>query len=101
MTRERRWVVIGEDGRHATLGWHTDPSEEEINAAEAGLVALRTGGWLAVTEGGLILAGRDDRPSGADARDTCGHVGGRQFAFPVAAGRGGRCSGSDTLSQWM
>ena len=51
MNRERRWVVIAEDGRHATLGRHTDPSEEEINAAEAGLVALGTGGWLAVTEG--------------------------------------------------
>ena len=51
MTRERRWVVIAEDGRHATLGRHTDPSEEEIKAAEAALVAAGTGGWLAVTEG--------------------------------------------------
>ena len=51
MIRERRWVVIAEDGRHATLGRHTDPSEGEINAAEAGLIALGTGGWLAVTEG--------------------------------------------------
>lgn len=51
MTRERRWVVISEDGRHATLGRHTDPSEDEINAAEAGLTTLGTGGWLVVTEG--------------------------------------------------
>lgn len=51
MNRERRWVVISEDGRHATLGRHTDPSEAEIKAAEAALIASGTGGWLVVTEG--------------------------------------------------
>ena len=51
MTRELRWVVISEDGRHATRGRHTDPSEEEIKAAEAALAASGIGGWLVVTEG--------------------------------------------------
>ena len=51
MTRERRWVVISEDGRHATLGRHTDPSEEEIQAVETALIVSGTGGWLVVTEG--------------------------------------------------
>jgi hypothetical protein len=51
MTRERRWVAICEDGRHVTLGRHTDPSEDEIKATEAALLALGQGGWLAVTEG--------------------------------------------------
>ena len=51
MSRERRWVVISEDGRHATLGRHTDPSEDEIKTAEAALTASGTAGWLAVTEG--------------------------------------------------
>ena len=51
MTRERRWVVISEDGRHASLGQHTDPSEEEITRVEVALAASGTAGWLAVTEG--------------------------------------------------
>ena len=41
--------MICENGRHATVGRYTDPSEEEINAAEAALVASGTGRWLAVT----------------------------------------------------
>ena len=57
MTRERRWVVISEDGRHATPGRHTDPSEEEIRTAEVALAASGTAGWLAVTEG--VYSSRD------------------------------------------
>lgn len=51
MTRERRWIVLGDDGRHATLGRHSDPSEEEITQAGDALRAVGQGGWLAVTEG--------------------------------------------------
>jgi hypothetical protein len=36
---ERRWIVLGEDGRHITMGRHSDPSPEEVAKAEAGLAA--------------------------------------------------------------
>ena len=49
--REKRWIVLGEDGRHVTLGRHTDPSEEELTRAADALRASGQGGWLAVTEG--------------------------------------------------
>ena len=49
--RERRWIVLGDDGRHVTLGRHTDPSEEELARATDALRASGQGGWLAVTEG--------------------------------------------------
>jgi hypothetical protein len=48
---ERRWIVLAEDGRYVTLGRETDPSDEEIGAAEAALVAQGIAGWLAVMEG--------------------------------------------------
>ena len=49
--REKRWAVIGEDGRHVWLGRHSDPSEEEIAGAETALAAQKLAGWLAVVEG--------------------------------------------------
>jgi hypothetical protein len=48
---ERRWIVLGSDGRHVSLGRDSDPSPEEIEAAEAALLAQGHGGWLAVTSG--------------------------------------------------
>lgn len=48
---ERRWIVLGEDGRHVTLGRHRDPSEAEIASAEKALAAQGLHGWLAVAEG--------------------------------------------------
>lgn len=54
-TRERRWIILAEDGRHSTIGRHTDPSEAElVNVANA-LTASGQGGWLAVTEGQYYL----------------------------------------------
>lgn len=50
-TRERRWIVLGTDGRHVTLGRHSDPSEEEIVTAEHALAAQGGAGWLAILEG--------------------------------------------------
>lgn len=50
-TRERRWIILGEDGRHVTLGRHTDPTDEELAHAADALRASGQGGWLAVTEG--------------------------------------------------
>jgi hypothetical protein len=48
---ERRWIVLGTDGRHVSIGRDSDPSPEEIEAAEAALLAQGHGGWLAVTSG--------------------------------------------------
>jgi hypothetical protein len=49
--RERRWIVLGEDGRHVTLGRHSDLTEAEIAAAEQALAAQGLHGWLAVAAG--------------------------------------------------
>jgi hypothetical protein len=51
MSEEKRWIVLADDGRHVTIGRHTDPSEEEIEGAAKALSATGAGGWLAVTEG--------------------------------------------------
>lgn len=48
---ERRWVLVAEDGRYVTLGRASDPSEDEILDAEAGLVRQGLAGWLAVMQG--------------------------------------------------
>jgi len=50
--RERRWIVLGDDGRHVTLGRYTDPSEADFARAGSALQALGIGGWIAVLEGG-------------------------------------------------
>ncbi|MDO9502731.1 MAG: hypothetical protein Q7J52_21725 [Falsiroseomonas sp.] len=50
-SRERRWVLVAPDGRYVTLGRHSDPSEEEILAAEKALLSQDLSGWLAVMEG--------------------------------------------------
>jgi hypothetical protein len=49
--RERRWIILSEDGQHVTLGRHSDPSTDEIAQAEAGLRGHSLAGWLAVMEG--------------------------------------------------
>ena len=49
--KEKRWIILGDDGRHVTVGRHSDPTEDELAAAAAGLKAAGRGGWLAVTEG--------------------------------------------------
>ena len=51
LDRESRWIVLSSDGRHVTLGRHSDPTEEEVNAAERSLSAEGLSGWLAVMEG--------------------------------------------------
>jgi hypothetical protein len=55
---DMRWIVLGCDGRHVTLGRHTDPSAEEIERAAQALRATGMGGWLAVTEGTYYGHGR-------------------------------------------
>lgn len=44
-------MVVAPDGRYVTLGRHSDPSEEEILAAEKALLSQDLSGWLAVMEG--------------------------------------------------
>jgi len=48
---ERRWAALGEDGRHAWLGRHSDPSPAEITQIEAALVRQDLRGWIVVIQG--------------------------------------------------
>ena len=50
--RERRWIILGDDGRHVSIGQATDPSEDELARAAEGLQAAGLGGWVAILEGG-------------------------------------------------
>ena len=47
---ETRWMVLGTDGRHVSLG-RTEPSEAEITAASDALAAQGLSGWLARMQG--------------------------------------------------
>jgi hypothetical protein len=47
---ETRWIVLGTDGRHVSLG-RTEPSEAEITAASHALAAQGLSGWLARMQG--------------------------------------------------
>ena len=45
-----RWMVLGTDGRHLSLG-RTEPSEAEIATASDALAAQGLSGWLARMKG--------------------------------------------------
>jgi hypothetical protein len=47
---ESRWIVLGADGRHVSLG-RTEPSEAEIATASDILAAQGLSGWLARMQG--------------------------------------------------
>lgn len=47
---ETRWIVLGTDGRHVSLG-RTEPSEAEVMAASDALAAQGLSGWLARIQG--------------------------------------------------
>jgi DNA-binding transcriptional MocR family regulator len=47
---ESRWIVLGADGRHVSLGC-TEPSEAEVMAASDALAAQGLSGWLARMQG--------------------------------------------------
>ena len=49
--RERRWIVLGEDGRHVTIGRHSDPADSEIANLEQSLGDQGLNGWLVIAEG--------------------------------------------------
>ena len=43
---EMRWIMLGTDGRHVSLG-RAEPSEAEVMAASDALAAQGLSGWLA------------------------------------------------------
>ena len=47
---ETRWMSLGADGRHVSLG-RTEPSEAEVMAASDALAAQGFSGWLACMQG--------------------------------------------------
>ena len=47
---ETRWMVLGADGRHVSLG-RTEPSEAEVMAASEALAAQGLSGWLVRMQG--------------------------------------------------
>ncbi len=51
MAFEQRWMAIGEDGRHVTLGRHSEPTDDELAAATKALEAQNVAAWLVVVEG--------------------------------------------------
>lgn len=54
-SEERRWIVLGEDGRYVTLGRASDPTEAEISETEGALRVRGLSGWLAVMQGNPYL----------------------------------------------
>jgi hypothetical protein len=55
---ERRWIVLGQDGRHVTLGRAAPPSAEEITAARDALHRQCLAGWIATQDGDYWGRGR-------------------------------------------
>ena len=54
---ETRWMVLGTDGRHVSLG-RTEPSEAEIASASGALAAQGLSGWLARMQGDYYSRGK-------------------------------------------
>ncbi len=54
---ESRWIVLGADGRHVSLG-RTEPSEAEVLAASDALAAQGLSGWLARMQGDYYSRGK-------------------------------------------
>ena len=89
---ETRWVILGTDGRHVTMGRHTDPSPDEVARAEAGLAAQGLAGWLAVMKGGYYTS---PEPSLMMVRPLCNPQ--TPFAEAVAAFQAARKATLDGL----
>ncbi len=90
--QERRWIVLGEDGRHVSLGRHSDPSPDEIAQAESGLATQGLAGWLAIMEGGYYTR---LRPAVMMVRPLCDPQ--RPFAEAVEAFQAARKANLDRL----
>lgn len=54
---ETRWMVLGADGRHVSLG-RTEPNEAEVMAASDALAAQGLSGWLARMQDAYYSLGR-------------------------------------------
>jgi hypothetical protein len=54
---ETRWIVLGTDGRHVSLG-RTEPSDAEVRTASNALVAQGLSGWLARVQGEYYSRGK-------------------------------------------
>ena len=54
---ETRWMVLGTDGRHVSLG-RTEPNEAEIATASDALAAQGLSGWLARMQGEYYSRGK-------------------------------------------
>ena len=54
---ETRWIVLGADGRHVSLG-RSEPSEAEVMAASDALAAQGLSGWLARMQGDYYSRGK-------------------------------------------
>lgn len=92
LTRERRWLILAEDGRHVTVGRHSDPSPEELVEAEARLAAQGLAGWIVVMEGGYYTR---HKPSLMMVRPLCNPQG--AFAKAVDAFQAARKASLDSF----
>ncbi|MCZ8280589.1 MAG: hypothetical protein O9313_19860 [Acetobacteraceae bacterium] len=54
---ETRWIILGIDGRHVSLG-RTEPSEVEIATASDALATQGLSGWLASMQGDYYSRGK-------------------------------------------
>ena len=54
---ETRWIVLGTDGRHVSLG-RAEPSEAEVMAASDALATQGLSGWLARMQGEYYSRGK-------------------------------------------
>jgi hypothetical protein len=54
---ETRWMILGADGRHVSLG-RIEPSEPEVVAASDALAAQGLSGWLARMQGDYYSRGK-------------------------------------------
>ncbi len=52
-----RWIVLGTDGRHVSLG-RTEPTEMEVLAASDALAAQGLSGWLTRMQGEYYSRGK-------------------------------------------
>ncbi|MDD2877451.1 MAG: hypothetical protein PHT60_10800 [Acidiphilium sp.] len=50
-TNDSSWIIITVNGEHVGLGRNSDPSVDEVAAAEFALVKAGSAGWLAVMRG--------------------------------------------------
>ena len=54
---ETRWMVLGTDGRHASLG-RSEPSDAEVASASDAVAAQGLSGWLASMQGDYYSRGK-------------------------------------------